>query len=226
MYSMIWIIGIIVWILIYGFYKIYKGCSAIDKKLTLLCEFRDKYIDLVNYYFENYNRYDQTASLDHENYVWLTKNVKKVQNFISSYEKMEYISPGRTYQVSNYQVVLNTIPKFRNGTVDRNEVDMVDDSLIRCIGHNEEILSQRKKLFYNPVQLFKIGFQNSMNFPLEILNLFGILGKNSINKISESIIYKIIVGLIALVGLIANWATILQGKQELITFWNHFFKTK
>ena len=147
-------------------------------------------------------------------------NVSKIQSNLGTFGVMDYIAPFQTYRVSNYQIVINTIPKFRDGTVKDFDVNSVDDCLLRYIGYLEEYSQDTQKNLRNPIVWFREGFREVLSIPIFILNWFGIISNRTVNSIKDSLIYKVIAGLIALVTLVSGLVTIVVGYDQTLEFIN------
>jgi len=213
------IIGILLIFLI-GFIQLFRTHSRTIKKHEFASEYRNKFIEFANKYFEQYDRWSKSGNLDNELYVWLTKNVSKIQSNVGSFGVMSYKPAFQNYMINNYQLIVNTIPKFREGQVENFDVTPVDDCLLRYIGHVEERSEETLKNLKNPIIWFRIGFQEIISIPLFILKWFGIFSKRRVNGIMESTIYKIFTGIIALITLLSGLVTIIQGKEKTIEFIN------
>lgn len=216
------IIGILLIFLI-GFIQLFRTHSRTRKKHEFASEYRNKFIEFANKYFEQYDKWSKTGNLDNELYVWLTKNVSKIQNYVGGFGVMSYKPAFQNYMINNYQLIINTIPKFREGQVENFDVTSVDDCLLRYIGHIEERIEDTFKNLKNPIIWFRIGFQEIISIPLFILNWFGIFSKSRVNGIMESAIYKIFTGIIALITLLSGIVTIIQGKEKTIEYINRMF---
>src|SRR5687767_48819 len=131
------ILGILT-VFIAGFVQVFNRHSRVVRKIDFAGEYRNKFVDFANKYFANYDRWSRSGNFDGEQYVWLTMNVSKIQSNLGTFGVMEYIAPFQTYRVSNYQIVINTVPKFRDGSVKDFDVNSVDDCLLRYMGYLEE----------------------------------------------------------------------------------------
>ena len=176
------IIGIVLIFLI-GFIQVFRTHSRTIKKHELASEYRNKFIEFANKYFENYDRWSGSGNFDGELYVWLTKNVSKIQSNVGHFGIMDYIAPFQTYSISNYQIIINTIPKFREGKIENFDVNSVDDCLLRYIGYIEEQSNGNIKNLKNPIIWFRIGFQEIISIPLFVLNWFGIFSKHRVKRV-------------------------------------------
>jgi len=210
----------LLFILIIGFRVVYRKHKKTLDSYDFAFNYRNKFIECSNKYFKNHDRWSQSGELDNELYVWLTKNVNKVQRDLGSFGIMDYMAPFQRYHVENYQIIVNTIPKFRNGQIQEFDVTSVDDCLLRYIGYQEERIEENRKNLKNPFVWFRIGFQEIISIPLYIFNWFGIFSKRTVNSIMDSVIYKIFTGIIALVTLTSSIVSIIQGKEKTIELIN------
>jgi hypothetical protein len=213
------ILGILT-VFIIGFVQVYNRHSRVVKKIDFAGEYRKKFVEFANKYFQTYDRYNRSGDFDGELYIWLTMNVSKIQSNLGTFGVMDYIAPFQTYRVSNYQIVINTIPKFRDGTVKDFDVNSVDDCLLRYIGYLEEYSQDTQKNLRNPIVWFREGFREVLSIPIFILNWFGIISNRTVNSIKDSLIYKVIAGLIALVTLVSGLVTIVVGYDQTLEFVN------
>jgi len=205
-----------------GFIEVYKRHSRVIKKIEFASEYRNKFVEFGNKYFKNYERWNRSGNLDSELYVWLTMNVSKIQNYVGSFGVMSYKPAFQNYMINNYQIIINTIPKFREGQVENFDVGAVDDCLLRYIGHLEEYSKETLRNLKNPVIWFREGFKEIISIPIFILNWFGIFSSRTVNSIMDSIIYKILTGIIALVTFVSGLVTIILGYDQTIAFINRF----
>jgi len=219
MITALMISGIIA-IFIIGFIQVYNHHNRVVKKIEFADEYRYKFVKFSNKYFESYDRWSRSGNFDGEKYVWLTMNVSRIQNNLGTFGIMDYIAPFQTYKVSNYQIVINTIPKFRDGSIQDFDVNSVDDSLLRYIGYLNEYQKDTLRNLKNPLIWFREGFREILSIPIFILSWFGIISNRTLNSIKNSLIYKVISGLIALVTLISGIVTIVVGYDQTIEFIN------
>lgn len=217
------ILGILT-VFITGFVQIYNRHSIVLKKSYFAGEYRSKFIEFSNKYFETYDRWSRTGDFDGQLYVWLTMNVNKIQSNLGRFGIMDYIAPLQTFRVSNYQIVINTIPKFRDGTVKDFDVNSVDDCLLRYIGYLEEYSQNTQQNLRNPIVWFREGFREILSVPIFILSWFGIISNRTVNLIKDSLIYKVISGLIALLTLASGLVTIVVGYDQTLEFVNRLFR--
>jgi hypothetical protein len=214
---------IIIFILIFsiGLITLLRRQNKYVQKHNFAFDYREKFIELSNKYFATI--YDRNGTLDSELYMWLTKNVNKMQADLGHLGTMHYVAPFQIYQIKNYQIVINTLPKFRNGQVEDFDINSADDSLLRYIGVLEKALESIRKKIKNPIICFKEGFQEVISLPLYIFNWFGLLSDNSVSKVTTNIIFKIFAGISGLVAFASGIVTIVQGKEQMISLINKIF---
>jgi len=215
------IVGILI-VFVIGFLKIFNRLSSIVKEIDFANEYRNKFVGFTNKYFANYDQWRHSGNLDSELYVWLTMNVNKIQNILGSMGEMTFKPAFQNYFVPNYEIIINTIPKFREGQVEAFEVNSVDDCLLRYIGHQEENRKNISSFLKNPIIWFREGFREIFSLPLLILNWFGIFSIRTVYKIKNSLIYKVIAGFLALLSLISGLITIILGYDQTIIIINRF----
>jgi hypothetical protein len=211
------ILGILT-VFIIGFVQVYNRNSRVVKKIDFAGEYRNKFIEFSNKYFETYDRWSRAGDFDGQLYVWLTTKVSKIQGNLGSFGIMDYIAPFQTYRDSNYQIITNTLPKFRDGQVHNFDAGSVDDCLLRYIGYLEDYKKETEKDVKNPIVWFREGFKEIISIPLFILSSFGIISNRIVNSIKDSLIFKVISGLIALVTLVSGLVTIVVGYDQIVKF--------
>lgn len=216
------IIACISFVLIVGFVKLFIRYRRIQDNFEFAHEYRNKFVEFSNKYFEKRSQWQwvQSEGFDGELYMWLTKNISKIQTTVGSFGIMDYIAPFQTFKVSNYQIIINTIPKFRDGNIQEKEVNSIDDCLIRYLGYTEDMGKSSQKNLKNPIVWFRVGFHEIISLPLFVLNWFGIFSGRTIDKVMDSVIYKVFTGIIALVAFASSIVTIIQGKEQTLEFIN------
>jgi len=210
------ILGILT-VFIIGFVQVYNRHSRVVKKIDFAGEYRNKFIEFSNKYFETYDHWSRAGDFNRQLYVWLTMNVNKIQGNLGTFGIIDYITLFQTYRVS---IVINTIPKFRDGTVKDFDVNSVDDCLLRYIGYLEESSQDTQKNLKNPIVWFREGFREVLSIPIFVLNWFKIISNRTVNSIKDSLIYNVLSGLIALVTLVSGLVTIVVGYDQTLEFVN------
>ncbi|MFN7603337.1 MAG: hypothetical protein ACK5R0_18265 [Bacteroidota bacterium] len=199
-----------------GFIHIWRTVKGISKKLDFAVEYREKLIEQANSYFSR-------QSIDNKQLSWLTKNSDRIQNQIGRGAVIDYKPAYQNYLVSNYHLIINTIPKFSLQTIHSDDVTYADNCLLRHIGNAEEAYNESIKRLKNPLTWFREGFVQLTSLPIYILNWFGILTDNSLNKITTSLFYRTIVGIGGLVAFASGLVTIIQGRKDVFGFIREMF---
>jgi len=219
---MIIIVGFILVVLI-GFIDVLKRRFRVIEQIDFANVYRNKFIDLSNKFFQNYDRFSHSGNLDNELYVWLTMNVNKIQSYLGSFGIMSYKPAYQNYMINNYQIIINTLPKFREGKIEHFDVASADDCLLRYIGHLEEVGKETIKNLKNPIIWFREGIKIIISYPIIILSWFGIFSRRTVGTITDSPVFKIIAGLIALVTLASGLVTIFVGYDQTVEFLTRLF---
>ncbi len=207
-----------------GYFTIYQKLQRDSVNIEFARDYRHRLISLANRFFQTYDRYDRTGSVDSELYIWLVKNVDKMQFNLGGVGIIQYVAPYRAYHVPRYQVIINTLPKFRDGTVKDFDVDSCDDCLLRYIGITEGVISLGRKNLRNPLIWFREGFQQLMSLPFHILNWFNILSDNSFSNLTNSFLFKLLSGIAGLITLASGIVTIIVGKDQTLVYFKHLFR--
>lgn len=218
------IIILLITITFLGFVLTHREVNKLNSQFDFTNEFRNKFVELSNKYYENYDTYSRSGEVDNELYHWLTKNSIRMQGELGRYGIIEYIGPFRSYVVKHYEVILNTLPKYREGKVQEFDANTCDDTLIRYLGLLEESINKANKKIKNPFIWFQKGIRTLLSFPIYLLNWFGIINENSLSKITGNILFKIFTGIIALVAFISSIVTIIQGRADTLKFIKELFE--
>lgn len=215
--TLILIVSLLV-LLAIGLFLIIRRLQLYKSKLDFTFTFRNKFVEFANSYI------DRRSNIDNQNYSWLIKNMDKAQRNAGSLGLVQYSPPFQSYYVKNYPVIVNTIPKFRQQSIEETDIHLVDDSLMRCIGEIESSRDLVLKKLKNPLIWFREGFHEIMSLPISVLNWFGIISNWTAKKITSNIFYKMFSGIAGLAAFIGSLITIFQGKQAIFDIINYFAK--
>lgn len=205
-------------VFVIGFVWVYQCHLHVVKKLDFAGEYRDQFIDFANKYLENFDSWSRSGTYSGEQYAWLTMNVSKIQSDLGRFGVLDFIAPFQTYRVPNYQIVINTIPKFRDGSIKDFDIYSVDDCLLRYIGHLQGDRKDTHQSLKNPIVWFREGFREILSVPIFILSSFEVISKRTVILIKDSLVYKGISGFIALVTLVSGIVTIIVGYDQAKEF--------
>lgn len=205
-----------------GYWRIRARLDEVAERIVFLGDFRDRFVDLVNsVYFER--GFMRSHDMDEELYTWLTHNANRVQRELGSFGIVDYMPPLQRYHVSNYRLILNTLPKFRQGNVHFDDAGFVDDALNRRLGFDKEIMEIREKELSNPLQWFRYGIQVLLGFPVKLLEWFGIIGGDTSDKLISNWLFKLVSGIVALAGFVSSLITIFAGWDQSRDFLEKLF---
>ncbi|MDO3643844.1 hypothetical protein [Mucilaginibacter sp. L3T2-6] len=218
------IVLILFLILAIGAYIVNKRLVRYKRMLAFAIEYQNKFILLANNYCSSYDRWDSHGQVNQEIYIWLTKNVNQIQSDLGYQGMMTYVGPWQRYRVDNYQILINTLPKFRNNQIADFDIHASDDALLRHIGVTEDSITFLKKDLRNPIIWFREGFKQLLGFPVYLLNWFGILSDSATHKVIRNVIFKFIAGIGALVTFVSGLVTIIQGKEQALSLLNNMLK--
>lgn len=218
------LITVFICILALGLSTIIKRLLKYQTMLAFALSYRDYFVMLVNSWWQNYDRFERRGQIHQEAYVWLTKNVDQMQSDLGYHGKMTYVGPFQSYKITNYQILINTLPKFRNGQVEEFDINATDDALLRHIGVVEDLLVVVRKKLRNPIIWFREGFKTVLGLPVYILNWFGIISDYTTRKVITNQIFKLLAGIGALVTFISGLITIIQGKEQALLLMNTIAK--
>jgi len=208
--------GLLLIIAIIGFIQIVLKIKNKNKKIR----FAEDYLNQLNKYLES-------AGADYETYKWLIHRSPKLQTEMGGYGKASsYSPPYSNIRVSNYEIILNIIPEIRkeisSGSISDLRVldhylSIISESIIRYQGVLNDKIDPLKAKKKNPFSWFHEGFSWIILIPFTILSWIGIFGRTIIDNISDNPIFKLIIGLITIVGLISNIVTIIIGWDRFVT---------
>lgn len=212
--SIIIIISIILAIIIIGYFVFFNQIRVTKNDIHFATEYQTKFRELAVYYSDK-------SKCNEKNYcnvyTWLTKNVTNIQHLIGDFGVFNtYSEPYSQFIHSKYEIIVNTLPKFRSQTVGDQSVSDVDDCLIRFIGYKENQIKQLETKRRNPFKLFVAGIKKIVAIPLWIVLLFGIYDDKTINKAKESFLFNVISLVVSLLMILSTIITVVTG-------WEQFF---
>ena len=205
----LWTIGIII-------------ITALIGIFDLLWQFYDKWkrhsfaVGYLNKFREFSTSYLLHQNFDSELYEWLTYNSVEMQIQLGNNGIIAYRPAFANYMINGYQIIVNTLPTVRTGTVHRADIAMVDDSLMRHIGRLEATMNRIRKKIFNPLLWLRVGIQNILTIPFWMFYLLGIFNYSVLAKIKDNMLIKIVSALIIIIGLIGSIITITLGWQKFI----------
>jgi len=208
-------------ILSIGIYNVLKQYFTLSKKIKFTEKYLDKFVQLCNSYDENiYNR-NQSPIYDRELYIWLTLHVNKITWIMGKMGETHYFNRG--LQVSNYSLLLNTLPKFRDRTLDQFDINSSQDCLLRFIGVKIEQMDYASKDIWNPLIWFREGMREIVSSPFTLLHFFGLIKSPAMISIKNSGLIKIISAIFSVIAAVSGIVTIITGYAPSLKFLKDFF---
>lgn len=220
---------VLIIILTCGFINLLSEKNRLQANYDCVNEFRNRFITFSNTYVESssgFGMFIKNGNLDSTNYRVLIMESNKIQNLLGQLGILAYSAPMGRFTSQNYQVILNTLPKYRDNTLTQMEINTVDDCLMRYLGFTNDRLLKSDKRLRNPFLWFTEGIRYILKTPLLLLNAFGIISERIVLRITGNIIYKVITGIAGLLAVAASIVTILQGKEEALNTFKSLFHIK
>jgi len=199
-----------------GFFSLRKDFLEVSSEHDMVEEFRNRYVSFANHFLQT----GQPTS----DYTWLVMNSDRVQQAIGIFGIIATFSaPFRMYTINNYQIIINTIPKFKDGSLHENEAEFVDTALMRYLGNTAHSIDTMAAEARNPFIWFRQGFQLLVGLPIYFLSWFGLLSAGRARRIVFSAFFKVLAGIGGIVAFLSGVVTLIQGKDQTITFIKQFF---
>lgn len=206
---------IIVWLALLSIFVLLAAIGAIHvfaniRRLSERLGFANEYLRKFNSFGDSvFIKHD----LDHDSYVWLTKNVIEMQSSLGPLGIVAYRPAYENYVINSYQLLLNTLPKTVSGSASVDDMRMCIDALLRYIGVAEKRVATARKNSLNPLKWFAEGIKAVVLTPITILKWFGIVDSGYEDRASQSMAVRILSLIVGVVYLLAAMVTIVQGWQ-------------
>ena len=210
------IVSVFILIAFIGFFSLLGDLKRYAKRVAFANEFLNKFREL-----------SQNQGIDYKIYTWLIHRSPKIQIEMGEYGiAHSFRPPYSNYMYSSYPIILNVIPEIRkwieDDTFSRNVrtineyMALVNESLIRYIGSIDDDLDELRKEIKNPIIWFRKGFSWILLLPFSIFYWLGITGSSFVERISQNPIFKMIAGLITLLGGISTIMAIVMGWDSFV----------
>lgn len=215
-------------IIILSFLAVFAiGLITLVRRRNSLFEKREFTNHYRNEFVKFANRYNGEGVIDTERHTWLTLNSNRAQSIIGVHGVMEYIMPFNRGLISNYQVILNTLPMFHTGMAKAFDVNAVADALLRYIGVADHKLEEQAKRLRNPFIWFAEGMRQVLSFPVRLLYWFDIISKDAVERTTANMFFRIVAGVVAFAAFASSIVTIIQGwDQTLALVKGLFYKSQ
>jgi len=208
-YSQIVPIFLLIVLTIVGYFSILKKQKRLIAKHLFAAEYLNKFNEFSAQIL-------QQEKLNEKSFIWLTKNVDKMQEMLGIIGIVQYRPAFERHIVGDYQILINTLTQITNRMAHEDDIRTCISILLRFVGILENRVSEINKNLRNPFVWFSEGVRLAITSPLYLLYSFGLLGSSTAEKLSESPLARLISGIIALVGFLASIVQILQGWDDII----------
>jgi hypothetical protein len=164
-----------------------------------------------------FTRYMNSRGADGQAYGELIERSLRVQDLLGDVGFMaQYVAPFGRYSVPNYQVILNGVPAMRrdfeeltSGRSDHGQ--LVGETLVRYMGWSADRIGEKQRELRNPVGWFREGIAALLLVPLWLFRSLGLLSGTRSDRMAASALFRLLTGLLALIGLVGSIFTIVLG---------------
>ncbi len=205
------IIIILLVVLVIGFIRLLMKHRSLVNEANFAQEYLTKFRKFANSYLN---------SFDGQLYDWLNHRLIKINSQIGILGEVDYRPPFANYIVKNYQLIPNTLGEMRSRMAHPSLVAKCDDILVRYIGLADDWLTTSSKRLKNPFVWLREGVQSILALPILVLNWLGVISITTVNSLNENLFFKVLSGLVALVGLLAGIVTIALGWERFLDLFN------
>lgn len=207
------IITVLLAICVYGFFKISIKLKKQNENLAFAASFLEKLKSYVS---------SEGRNLD--DYGWMIHRSNKMQNQMGSLGILHsYRPPYQNIIYNDYPIILNMLPDLRSSiqedvlrSVAYQYANALQEALVRHIGCIDDNLESYNREIKNPFKWFREGVREIVVLPAYLLSSFGIVSESFVGKLISSVFFKVISGLIALLGFVSAIVTIVIGWEEFV----------
>jgi len=213
--SRLYVVLILLGIVAVGVIRLISRCSKLAKNHAF-----------AETYLKTLQQYVASQGQDNNAYSWLVRNSNKMQRESGYFGIIDYRPPASTYVIHNYQIILNMLPELRR-SLNRSSLSgdylspeysaLLQETLIRHMGDTEERLEDTKKQLINPFVWLQEGVKGILLIPLSVVEWTGLTGPNVIARFSDSLFFRIVSGIVTLLGLVASAVSIVVGWERFIS---------
>jgi hypothetical protein len=170
------------------------------------------------------NRLGQFAKaegFDAEQYTWLTQHSVQMQEELGPLGVVNYKPPGNLGFIPRYHVILNLLPELRRlrmgeyhfaaEEIFSEQANLCLDTLVRYSGVLDRSSVESLRQLRNPLAWLREGVQTILLLPISVLASLGVIGASSERRFRGSLIFRILAGFVALIGLLSAAITIALG---------------
>ncbi len=196
-----------------------------------------KYSDNYNFIYEYREKFSKFISdlmnkdkYNNKDYEWLISNSDKIQIILGDVGTMLYRDSRGHYP--NYQIVINFMNEVlslkSSGLIELegDQITWCHNSFLRKMGVIDECRKREIKRLFNPIYNLVSGVKIILEIPLEILFSVGLMSSTSLSKVKDSILFKMLTGLISILTLLSTIMTIVLDWNQFIDLIKEFINVK
>lgn len=163
-------------------------------------------------------------------YTWLLMRCDRMQVQLGAAGLVSFRPPFMNVEYRNYPLILNLLPELNRamgeaGAGERiaarhahDYAAMLQEAVIRRGGVLQFQLDNIGRKATNPLVWFTRGVQWLIAMPLLVLVSIGIVSSSAISRVSSSPLFRVISGLVALIGLVSAVIGIITGWEPFVLF--------
>lgn len=201
-----------------------KTISDYQNRLKITDTFREKFIDLVDNYTQHYQ-------IDSARTVEIAQELDMIQQELGFEGVIAHFhDPISGLSCSNYPLFLNilkemrTMQPFLDSEFGRNRIwqllSLCDDALLRHIGNLNHLMKSETSSLLNPFSCFGEGIRWLIGLPGQFLVWLGIMKPYRMKSVQGNMLFKVMSGIVTLVGFLGSIITILLGWEETLVLLN------
>lgn len=196
-----------------GLIRIIKQIRTLNQKIYFAGDF-----------FEKLKEYVESQGENIEAYNWLIHRSPKMQTNLGGIGiARSYKPPYANYMIRNYQIITNTLPELRRTLEDTlftrqayYHFTFLQETILRYIGMIDDLLEIQRSYLKNPIVWLREGVQLILLVPLALLEWIGLIPSATVSKFSGNFIFKIVAGIVTIIGLLSSTITIILGWEQFV----------
>lgn len=178
--------------------------------------------ELVDRYAQRFNRFATGVvnnRFDAVAYAELLGELVRIQSELGSLGRMPWYRPAyATYAISNYDLLINTLPEMRQGQAHPDTVNLCLDVLVMHLGRLREQIEETQREVRSPFVWLREGVQFFVTLPLRLALWSGLVEYGHFQRIATSGLVKFLSFLVMMVGLVGSAMGIVVGWDEFLAW--------
>lgn len=177
-----------------------------------------KKMEFANRYSNQLLKFVDSNGQDFEVFEWLIRKSHKMQIQLGSKGILAFYRPAySTGQYQNYPVLPNMLTELRDAyTFSDPELPnklaiIIYEIILGHVGKLDDVLEELRSQIKNPVIWFREGIRTILAFPALLLVWLGLIGARFAQRVTNNLLFKILAGIVAAIGLFASVMTIILG---------------